>query len=177
MHIPRKAILGGAAALAVTTLCGLAVAKDSSLHTMAVQAPGGGTITIRYSGDIAPKVAFGPAADLTSFNSPFAMMDRMAARMDRDMAQMMSQADAMMAEMPDANPVYPADLHNMPLFGMPSLSAIAAGGKGSFCMKSMEITSTGDGKSPHVVTHQAGNCNSPAQAQPSVHATGPRTPI
>jgi hypothetical protein len=160
--------------------CGSAFARDAGVHTMTVRAPGGGTITVQYAGDVAPQISFGsaPAATASGFESPFATMDRITAQMDREMARMMREADAAMAAMPDANPAYPADLHGAPLFDLPGLFAIAAGGKVAFCMKSVEITSTGDGK-PHVVTHQSGNCatGAPAQGHPTVHGTGPRTPV
>ena len=61
MKIAKKALLGAATAFALTAFCGLAVAKDAAIHTMTVQSPDGGTVTIRYSGDVAPKVAFGSA--------------------------------------------------------------------------------------------------------------------
>jgi hypothetical protein len=149
---------------------------------MTVRAPGGGTITVQYTGTVAPQITFGSAPISTGFAGfelPFAMMDRIAAQMDREMSQMMGEAGAIMAGIPDANPAHQADLRNGPLLDMPGLSAVAAGGMGSFCMKSVEITSSGDGKPPRVVSHQAGNCSTgaPAQEHPSVHGTGPRTPI
>jgi hypothetical protein len=176
MYTAKKAFLGGAAALALVGFCGLAAAHD--VHTMTVRAPDGGTITVQYTGDVAPKISFGSGPQAVGFGaSPFAMMDRIAAQMDRQMAEMMSRANAMMAHMPDANPAYPADFWNTPT-ATPGLSAIANGGSG-FCMKSVEITSTGDGKAPHVVTHSAGNCaqDAPAGAHPAVHGAGPRTPV
>jgi hypothetical protein len=180
MHMARKALLGGAAALALIGFCGLAAAKDAALHTMTVRAPDGGTITVQYTGDVAPQISFASGAQATGFadfDAPFAMMQRIAADMDRQMVQMMRQANEMMAQVPDTNPVFGAGLWNMPT-DMPGLSAISSVGSG-FCMKSVEISSTGDGKPPHVVTHSAGNCaqDAPAQAHPSVHGTGPRTPI
>jgi len=178
MKIAMKARLGAATAFALTAFCGLAAAKDAAMHTMTVQSPDGGTVTIRYSGDVAPKVAFGSAPQVvgfTGYDSPFAMMQRISSEMDRRMAAMMSQTNAMMAHLPDTSPTIPANFWNMPM-NMPGLSAIAAGGKGAFCMKSVEITSSGDGKSPHVTTHTAGDCAGDASA----HATGgkgPKTPI
>jgi hypothetical protein len=177
----RKILAGGAAILAVAGMCGLAAAGEA-LHSMTVKSPDGGTVTVRYTGNVAPKIAFAPPAQVVSgapMQSPFAMMERIAAQMDRQMEAMMQQSNALMARLPDANPTVPAGFWNMPM-SPPGLSAIAAGGKGSFCMKSMEITSTGDGKS-HVVTHTAGNCGGDASpsAAPShaVQGTGPRTPI
>ena len=178
MNISKNALLGTATALALTAFCGLAAAKDAGMHTMTVQSPDGGTVTIRYSGDVAPKITFGSApqmAGFTGYNSPFAMMQRISSAMDRQMAAMMSEANAMMAHLPDANPTIPANFWNMPM-NMPGLSAVAAGGKGGFCMKSVEITSSGDGKSPHVTTHTARDC----AGDTSAHATGgkgPKTPI
>jgi len=178
MKLAKKALFGATTAFALSAFYGLAIAKDVALHTMTVQSPDGGTVTIHYSGDVAPKVAFGPAPQMvgfTGYDSPFAMMQRISSEMDRRMAAMMSQANAMMAHLPDANPTIPANFWNMPM-NMPGLSAIAAGGKGSFCMKSVEITSNGDGKSPHVTTHTAGDCAGDASAH-AMGGKGPKTPI
>lgn len=178
----RKILTGSVAAIAVAGFCGLAMAADA-LHTMTVKSPGGGTVTIHYTGDVAPQVAFAPAtqaAGLAQFNSPFLMMDRIAAQMNRQMNEMIAQANAMMANAPDANSAVPAGFFNMPM-NPGGLSAIANGSNGSFCMKSMEITSSGDGKAPHVVTHTAGNCGtdaSPSKAPAhAVQGTGPKTQI
>ena len=177
----QKILIGSVAAIAVAGFCGLALASDA-LHTMTVKSPEGETVTIHYTGDVAPRIVFAPATEAVSgtrLQSPFAMMDRIAAQMDRQAAIMMQQANAMLAQMPDANPSIPASFWNMPV-NPAGLSTIAAGGKGVFCMKSMEVTSTGDGKAPHVVTHTAGNCgDSGASSAPShaVQGSGPKTPI
>ena len=172
----RKFLAGGAALLTLVGFCGFAAARDGGQHTMTVTSPDGGTVTIRYSGDVAPRVAFG-TADAMQAGSPFAMMDRIAAEMDRQMDAMIRQTNEMIAHLPNTNPTVPADFWNMP--DVSGLTAVANGGKGSFCMKSVEITSTGDGKAPHVVTHSAGNCGAGAAAAPShpVRGTGPRTSI
>lgn len=176
----RKLLAGSVAALSVAGFCGLAVAADA-LHTMTLKSPGGDTVTIHYTGNVAPKVAFAPPSNMAAFQqfqSPFAMMDRIAAQMDRQMDAMINEANAMMARMPDNNAAVLADFWNMPM--VPGgLSAIANGGKGTFCMKSMEITSTGDGKAPHVATHTAGNCGGDPSITTShaVRGSGPKTPI
>ncbi len=178
----RKILAGSVAAIAVAGFCGLALASDA-LHTMTVKSPDGGTVTIHYTGNVAPKIAFAPARQavaLARFNSPFLMMDRIAAQMNRRMNAMIAQANAMMAQAPVDNAAMPAGFLNMPM-NAPGLSAVANGSNGSFCMKSMEITSSGDGKEPHVVTHTAGNCDggaSPSTAPShAVQGTGPKTPI
>lgn len=178
----RKILIGSAAAIVVAGFCGLALAGEA-LHTMTVKSPEGDTVTVHYTGNVAPQIAFAPAAETMTAasmqQSPFAMMERIAAQMDRQMAAMMQQSNAMMARLPDANPTIPAGFWNMPM-APAGLSAIAAGGKGSFCMKSVQITSAGDGKD-HVVTHTAGDCGSGAspQSAPShtVQGAGPRTRI
>ena len=178
MKIAKKTLLGTALALTLTAFCGLAAAKDPAMHVMTVHSPDGGTVTIRYSGDVAPKVAFEPApliVGFTGYNSPFAMMQRISSEMDRRMAAMMSRANAMMAHLPDDNPTIPANFWNMPM-NMPGFSAIAAGGRSGFCMKSVEIASRGDGKNPHVTTHMAGDCADGAPAH-AAGGKGPKTPI
>lgn len=179
MHIARKALIGTTAAVALAGVCTLASARDA-VHTMSVRAPGGGTVTVRYTGDVAPQIVFGNApqtAGIRDWRSPFLAMERISAEMDRRMESMMRQADAIMAQLPDPNPVFPAGFWNAP-WPMTGLSAIAGGAKGGFCMKSVEITSTGGGK-PNVVTHSAGNCGPETAAAPAHRrmGTGPRTPI
>ncbi|HTU00023.1 MAG TPA: hypothetical protein VMF58_18380 [Rhizomicrobium sp.] len=179
----RKILIGSVAALAVAGFCGLALAGEA-LHTMTVTSPEGDRVTVHYTGNVAPQIAFAPATEAVSGaampQSPFAMMERIAAQMDRQMAAMMLQSNAMMARMPDANPTIPAGFWNMPM-SPAGLSRVSAGGKGSFCMKSVQITSAGDGKE-RVVTHTAGNCGGEAPASSSapahtVQGTGPKTRI
>jgi hypothetical protein len=181
MHIARKSLLAAAAGLTLAAVCGFAEAKDA-LHTLTVKAPDGGTVVVHYAGDVAPRVSFGTApetAGFADFASPFAMMARMRADMDRQMDLMMRQANAMMAGLPARDPIFRAGFFDMPL-AMPDLSAIADGGKAGFCMKSVEITSTGDGGKPKIVTHVAGNCGPSGKAAAPAEkpaGTGRKLPI
>lgn len=150
-------LLAGIAAAAVIGFAGLAQAQGPVVHTMTVQLPGGGLETIRYTGDVAPKVVVAPAGTMVpaGFMPTFTAFDQIAAQMDRQMDAMMYQMRAM--------PM-------MPMMGMPDMNqlmqAAARNGGGSFCAQSVSITSTGNGPAK-VVRHSAGNCGGNALAPSS----------
>jgi hypothetical protein len=140
-------LLAGIAAAAIIGFAGLADAQSPVVHTMTVQLPGGGLETIRYTGDIAPKVVVAPAGAVmpAGFMPTFTAFDQIAAQMDRQMGAMMQQINTM--------PM-------MPMMGMPDMNQLmqaAAHNGGGFCAQSVSITSTGNGPAK-VVRHTAGNC-------------------
>ncbi|MGE3783994.1 MAG: hypothetical protein AB7H71_14810, partial [Alphaproteobacteria bacterium] len=95
----RKTLFAGVAAAGIG-LAGAASAQTS--HLMTIPVPGGGVAQIRYFGDAPPQVAFVPPPDaiggwmpvssVFGYESPFAMLDRMAAEMDRRAAAMFRYA-------------------------------------------------------------------------------------
>src|SRR4051794_20919768 len=103
----RKALFAGIAALGIAA-SGAASAQNA--HVMSVAVPGG-VAQIRYVGDIPPQIVVvpAPAAFPAAFpaaseawlpiwlvfgsDSPFAMMDRIAAEMDRRAAAMFRYAE------------------------------------------------------------------------------------
>ena len=136
--------------MAAVVFAGLANADSAAVHTMTVRLPGGGIETIRYTGDVAPKIVVAPAGaamPVAAFMPSFAAFDQIAAQMDRQMATMIQQVRAM--------PM-------MPMMGMPDMNqlmqAAARNGGGSFCAQSVSITSTGNGQPAKVVSHSVGNC-------------------
>ena len=185
MRALRTLILAGAAA-AVFGFSGMALPQNSNMHTMAVKLPGGGMAEIRYIGDVAPQVTVsaGPAAtgdilpiaSMLGANSPFGMLDRITAEMDREAAALFRYADAMAAR-PGASGL---TLTNLPP-GTRGFSYVSTMSGNGLCTRSTEITSTGNGP-PRVVTHSSGNCgpepslpgNAGWGAQGIVHA--PATP-
>ncbi|HUB84464.1 MAG TPA: hypothetical protein VL971_02140 [Rhizomicrobium sp.] len=146
-------LLAGIAAAAIIGFAGLADAQAPAIHTMTVQLPGGGLETIRYTGDVAPKIVVAPAGMPmpAAFMPTFTAFDQIAAQMDRQMDAMMYQMRAM--------PM-------MPMMSMPDMNQLmqaAARNGGGFCAQSVSITSTGNGPAK-VVRHMAGNCGGAALA-------------
>lgn len=142
MRIAKNLLLAGAAALALAGGAGLALAQP--LHSMMVRLPDGGLAQIQYSGNVPPRVAFvpeSPAAEYDHLASPFAMLDRISAQIDRDMDALIS--DVAMGS-PFVNPVrvFDVDMHNLPPDTMQYSVVSTTAGDGNFCTRSMEITRT-----------------------------------
>ncbi|GAA0535957.1 hypothetical protein FHS83_003261 [Rhizomicrobium palustre] len=147
--------------LAAAGLTGLALAAAPAIHELTVDVPGG-IAHIRYFGDKPPKVEVVNMTEqgipVGSFvPSPFAEMDRISAIMDRQMSLMMAQAAMMQREANamSAAPLYSAQYQAMGQGSPFAFTAIAPGG--SYCMKSVQITSNGSG-APKVVSQTSGNC-------------------
>src|SRR3954454_15281903 len=112
----RKTLLAGAASIGIA-ISGAASAQTA--HVMNVAVPGGGIAQIRYFGDVPPQIVFAPAPAAFPASSgeafgawmpvssmfgpgfgsasPFAVMDRIAAEMDRRAAAIFRYADGMAA--------------------------------------------------------------------------------
>jgi len=164
MRLSRTVLAAGAAVLALTGLAGVASAETANTHVMTVRLPDGTIEQIRYSGNVPPQVVVAP--DAVAFDSPFTMLDRMTALMDRQAEAMIRTINAMTAQ-PFPGPTTEA-----------AFGAVPAG----VCMRSVQITYTGHGQ-PQIVSRTAGNCGAadgtaapvqvPAPAAPAAHA--PRT--
>lgn len=176
MRPAKTVLLAGAAVVGLAGLTGLALAASSSMHEMTVQVPGGGVAHIQYTGDVAPKVMFvhQPAtAFATGFwgvPSPFAELDRISAMMDRQMAQMMYQANLM--QQAADHPLNAAVFKDMPA-GSASYSFVSTMAGNSVCMRTMQITSSPNGGQPKVVSHTSGNCGDKPSAAPAELNTTP----
>ena len=182
----RNALLAGIAALGIG-FSGAASAQTTNLMTVPV--PGGGLAEIRYVGDVPPRVVFLPApatvsawAPVSSFfggESPFAMIDRISAEMDRRTAAMFRYAEAMANQAP-GSPLIEARFGNLPP-GSQSFTYVSTMSGNGVCTQSMRITSTGNGP-PHVERHSSGNCgpaaapSGPAVTRPVLPAPAPATP-
>jgi hypothetical protein len=115
------------------------VANSPQVHVLNVRLPNGQVEQIRYTGDVAPTVVLAPdAAMAPAFGpgSPFAMMERMSAEMDRQAAALFHEIDA------------------VPMNGgvIPAMSGLGV------CMHSVQVTYTGDSWAPHVVSQTSGDC-------------------
>ena len=177
MQLLLTALLAGAAALAIF---GTASAQTANVMTVAL--PGGGVAEIRYTGSIPPKVVIGEAppanaawTPVSSFfgpASPFAMMERISAEMDRQAAAMFGRAELLATQAHSGQPIeaaygrLPAGSH-----GYTYISTISGNG---ICSRSVEITSQGNG-TPRVVSHSSGNCD-PAIGGSTGAATLPAAP-
>jgi hypothetical protein len=142
------------------------------VHVMLVHLPNGSVEQVRYTGDVAPHVVLHPVAAsamvdpmLAAFgpDSPFAMMDRISAQMDAQMAGMMHQA-AMMQQMT------PAQIQQTAGAGAPagvtsSFTMISTSGGNGACSQSIRTVSLGDGKAPQVTRTASGDCGSAVQGR------------
>ncbi len=163
MRTAKDLVVAGAAVLALAGGTGVALAQ--TLHSMTVGLPGGGFAQIQFSGNIAPKVAFlpePPAAEYRYPASPFTVLDRISAQMDRDM-------DALMSDVAAA----------LPLVDLPPDTAqhsvvSTMSGDGRFCMRSVEITREAPGARPHVVRHTSGDCRGVGDVRFGVPPLAPR---
>lgn len=167
----------------------VAFAGAVAANTLTVQLPDGTTEQITYSGDVVPQVSFTPAtlaaaptADgALGPQSPFAMMQRIAAQMDRDADAMMRQMQEIAAQ-PLAGPGQPIqiDMGHLPP-GTQSYRFVSTLSPSGVCGESTEIIAKGPGQKPQVITHRSGNCGddaptsiaAPAPA-PAAQATRPR---
>ena len=95
----RTAALIGAAVLAAAGLAGASAGELARTHVLTVRLPDGSIEQIRYQGDQPPRISFSeePAPLLSplvvSFgpDSPFAVLDRMSAEMDREAAALWNE--------------------------------------------------------------------------------------
>jgi len=141
----RIAILAGAAGVVLAGLTGMATARTlaspAQTHVLNVRLPNGQIEQVRYTGDVPPTVILAPQTVFPSFGSvsPFAVLERMSADMDRQAAALFQDIDTMP---PNA-------------VGFGVIPAMSGPG---VCMRSVQVTYAGDGQAPHVVSHTAGDC-------------------
>jgi hypothetical protein len=175
MRIIQTALLTGVAAIACVGVAAMAASPKPQTHVLTVQLPDGSVEQIQYSGDIAPQVALAPGGmPVGSFapllgpapaNAPFALLARMSAEMDRQMADMMRNARAMpMPDFAGLGQVQQADLAKLPP-GTQSYSFVSTINGGKACTRSVQITQGSDQK-PRVVSQTSGDCAGQPGAAP-----------
>jgi hypothetical protein len=142
----RIALLAGAVGIVLAGLTGMATAQTvtnpAQTHVLNVRLPNGQIEQIRYTGGVPPTVMLAPdTAMVPSFGSgsPFAMLERMSAEMDRQAAALFHDIDAM--------PMNAGGLGVIPAMSGPGV-----------CMRSVQVTFTGNGRAPHVVSQTSGDC-------------------
>ena len=165
MRLMSKVLLGG---LATAALAGTAVAAEH-VHVMNVAMPDGAIAKVRYVGDTPPVVRFVPVRAVPVM--PVAMIDPSFAAMDRMMAAMDAQADAMMrhaammAAMPaTATPLQHAAMQKLPA-GTVSYSYVSTTSSNG-CTQTVRMTSDGSVQ-PQVIRTSAGTCDG-AKVSPAV---------
>ena len=167
MRLTRNAVLAGIASFA---LAGSALAAETPrLNSMEVRLPGGGIAHIHYVGETPPRVTFAeaptphrllPAWSFGWNDAPFARLQRIAAAMDRRMAEMMQMAVAARAN------------------GVPQLTLVSGGTPGAvgysfvsrttsngLCTRSVQVTRAAGDAEPKVVRRTSGDCG-PAEPAP-----------
>ena len=183
MNLPRRIVLAGVAAVAVG---GVAIAAAKSGHVLTFRLPDGSVEQIRYIGDVAPTVRFEapvtPASvtaapdPLFSADAGFARLQQMSAEMDRQTAAMLR---AMAAGPAPGGPggFVNAGFGRMPA-GAKSFTTVSTLSGSGVCTRSVEYTSTGDGKPPQVVSRASGDCAAPASAPGAISDQSPaQTPL
>jgi hypothetical protein len=160
MRYPALALAGFVAlALAGSS----ALAKDPTTRTMTVQLPHGGTATIEYAGDVAPKVTFSdgpfawPAFDLSR---PFAEFDRIEAEMHRRMEAIMRQAH----ELAGKDDLGEAAIQSVPA-GTESYSFVSTVTRDGACSHMVQVTKTTKDTKPNVVKRSFGDCGADEAAR------------
>ncbi len=174
MQLSKKSLVAGIAGLALAGGYTAALASGEAVHAMTVALPGGGTVVIQYAGDVAPRVSFDAtpvAADFFGASSPFAPLESVSAQMDREMAALMRQADALAMQTPNLDQPFDAGIRNLPA-GASAYSVVSTMTGNGFCSRSTEITSFGNGQKPKVVTRTSGDCGG---TQGAVEQQGEKT--
>jgi hypothetical protein len=139
--------------------------KEPTTHEITIQLPGGGTETIRYASDVAPKVTFAqtpfavawPDPVAFSFGPSFAAFDRIAADIDRQMDAFWRQAQTM-ASWSGNGDLSQAALQNLAP-GSSAYSVVSQSFGDKVCTRMTEITSSPNGGKPKVVSRTSGNCD------------------
>jgi hypothetical protein len=159
MRLTRKALLAGLASFAVA---GAALAAEApQLHSMRIALPDGGSATIHYAGDVAPRITVNraPLAPLAFDDAPFAAMARIMAEMDRRAAALMTMA-------PDRAGDPGPDWVSLPGFAPLAAGALPPGAvsysyvseSNGSCVRSVEMSRSAPDAAPKVVRHVSGDC-------------------
>lgn len=165
----------------------VAFAGTVAAHTLTLQLPDGATEQITYSGDVAPQVSITPAPAVATApqdidwvfgpQSPFALMQQIAAQMDREADAMRRQMQDIAAQ-PLAGPGQPIDIDMSKLPpGTQSYSFVSTLSPSGVCSQSTEIIAKGAGQQPQVITHRSGNCGADKGGGTATIAAPDRTPV
>jgi len=176
----RKAILAGAAAIALVGVAGWPAAEIKNAHVLVVRLPDGSVAHIHYLGDTPPTVSvapppialsiLSPAPDRFGPDSPFAALDRISQAMDRQVAAMLREVTAQPIPPLTGPGLMQVDVGMLPP-GAQGFSMVSTlSGNGVFCTRNLQYRSLGDGKPPQVVTRTSGSCST-AEKRPVLSVT------
>jgi hypothetical protein len=179
MRSLRKAILAGAAAIALVGVAGLAAAEIKNAHVLDVRLPDGSLAHIRYVGDTPPTVNFAPApmalsilspaSDSFGPQSPFAALESISQILDRQADAMLREAATQSALALTGPDLLQVDVGKLPP-GAQGFSMVSTTSGNGVCTRSVQYRSLGDGRPPQVVTRTSGTCTAPEAKQPAFSA-------
>lgn len=181
MRLITSSLLVGAAVLGLGAFAPPATGKEPATHQMTIQLPNGGSETIRYTGNVAPKVSFvqepfavaWPGPVTFGFDPSFAAFDRIAADMSRQMDAFWRQAQTMASWSGSGNLSQASLQKQAP--GSSTYSVVSQSFGDKVCTRMIQITSSPNGGEPKVVSRTSGNCDaSPTGAGISPGATRAR---
>lgn len=177
----RTAVLTGIAALAVA---GVSLAAVRDTHTVKVDLPDGSVARIEYSGDVTPRVTFAPVSHAIPVGladgfegTSFAPLDGIEAEIDRQAAAMIHQAGLL--------PLWPGlssgELDTAALGklqpGTMHYELVLTGGGSGGCTRSVEMTSYGPDRKPHIISTSSGDCTALGRAAEPVRLDTPAHPV
>lgn len=179
MRSLTKFILAGAAVAGLAAVG--AVAAENS-HVLTIRLPDGSQEQIRYTGDVAPKVriltaprsfvAFAPMIDPFGPDSPFAEMDQISAAMDREAAQLLSQAQTLPT---GAGGLEEVDARSLPP-GVSGYSFVSTFSGGKSCTRATQYSAPTDGRPAKVLTSSSGDCGPAKTGRPEMTSAPPAPP-
>lgn len=166
MKMFRTAALIGAAVPAAAGLAGASAGELARTHVLTVRLPDGSIEQIRYQGDQPPRISFGeesipvlsPLVVRFGPDSPFAVLDRMSAEMDREAAALWNDT----ARLSDfalwpSGALTEADFGALPP-GARGVSVVSTQSGGHVCTRTFEYFASPQGGRPRVVTRTSGDC-------------------
>jgi len=154
----------GAAVLAAAGLAGATAGELAKTHVLTVRLPDGSIEQVRYSGDQPPRISvdelpvFSPRFEPFGDDSPFAMLDRMSAEMDREAAALWGETARLSdSALLPSGALTAVDFGNPPP-GARSFSVVSTFSGGHMCTRSVEYSASPDGGRPRIVTRTSGDC-------------------
>lgn len=169
----RRALFASVAFLGIVGLVAPALAKSPENHTIILEIPNGDVARIQYTGNVPPTIIFEPKMGLTGDfmtmprpftpNLSFAMIQKVSANMDREMATLFQNMENAATALMSAS-LTPAAFGTLWPSGSGYTFASTVAGPG-VCTESMQITYSGDG-APKVVSSRSGDCGSPSGTAP-----------
>ncbi|WP_147276178.1 hypothetical protein [Sphingomonas aracearum] len=170
-----KLILGGGA---MVSLAGGALAADKAgVHTAEIPLGNGQVATVRYVGDVPPKIRIVPvervAVSVALVDPGFATFDRMVAEMNARRDAMLRQVAAMAAQAPAAG-ASRVSLRQLPA-GTVSYSFVSTTGADG-CTRTVRTSYTAGQPQPQVIRQQSAGCRATDRAPTPAAAPGTSAP-